>query len=59
MNYINTTHTHTQYLDLDSISHDAIHYVLSEGVKVFVCAPHELRLEQVATVAVILEHTHV
>lgn len=56
------THKHThpiQYLNLDGVSHNAIHYVLSEGVKVFVRAPHELRLQQVAAVAVTLEHTHV
>ena len=45
--------------DLDSVSHDAVHDVLGERVKVFVHAPHELWLQQEATATVVLKHTHV
>lgn len=44
------------HLDPQGIGHDAIHDVLGEGVKRLVWPPHELRLEQVATAPVVLEH---
>lgn len=50
---------HPNYLNLDSVGHNAVHYILSEGVKMFVCPSHELRLQQVPTTAVVLKNTQV
>lgn len=47
------------YLDRQSVGHDAVHCVFSEGVKVFVRPPHELRLQSVATASVVLKHKEV
>lgn len=49
----------TKYLDFNCVGYDAIHNVHSEGVKVFVRASHELRLQQITTVAIIFKHPHV
>lgn len=49
----------TKYLDFNRVGYDAIHNVHSKGVKVFVCASHELWLQQITTVAVIFKHPHV
>lgn len=49
----------SKYLDFNRVGYDAIHNVHSKGVKVFVCASHELWLQQITTVAVIFKHPHV
>ena len=45
------------YLDSTLGGNDAVHWGLSERVKFLVLPPHEIRLEEVATVAIVLELT--
>lgn len=47
------------YLDRQGVGNDAVHRVFREGVKVFVWASHELRLQSVATPAVVFKHEEV
>lgn len=47
------------YLDRQGVSYDTIHRVFCEGVKVFVRSSHELRLQPVATPAIVFEHEEI
>lgn len=46
-------------LDGDSARHDSIHGALSEGIKHSVAAAHQVRLEKVPSLAVVLEYAQV